>query len=317
MIYIYVFISLIILELLYFRVADYFNIIDKPNERSSHDSITLRGGGIVFYFGAIAYFILSGFHYQWFFLGLTLMTLISFIDDIFTLSNKIRLLLHFVSVLLMAYQLHLFTMPWVYLIIAFIFVVGVVNAYNFMDGINGMTACYSLSVGGLLIFVNYQINFVESDLIWFSMIGVLVFTFFNYRTKAKCFAGDVGSVAIAYILIFLLGLLILKTGKLIYILFLAVYGIDTVWTILRRLVRKENIFEAHRSHLYQFLGNEAKYNKLIIALFYGLIQLGIGGSVIYFATQDDKAQIIFSFLLLLSLSFVYLILKNYIIKKYV
>uniref|UniRef100_UPI00289971A8 MraY family glycosyltransferase n=1 Tax=Empedobacter sp. TaxID=1927715 RepID=UPI00289971A8 len=262
MTYLIVFIVLIILELLYFKVANRFNIIDKPNERSSHSTITLRGGGVVFYFGALAYFIWSGFQYPWFFLGLTMMTIVSFLDDVFTLSNKIRLLVHFASVLLMAYQLNVFSMPWYFLIITFIIVVGVINAYNFMDGINGITACYSLAVGGLLMLVNKQLDFIPQELLVFTLLGILVFTFFNFRTKAKCFAGDVGSVAIAYILLFALGSLILKTGNLIYILFLSVYGIDAVWTIIRRLMLKQNIFEAHRSHLYQFLANEAKVNKL-------------------------------------------------------
>src|SRR5690606_5625340 len=111
MTYIFILIILFVLELLYFKIADRFNITDKPNERSSHSTITLRGGGIIFYFGALIYFNFSEFQYPWFFLGLTLMTFISFLDDIFTLSNKIRLLIHFVSVLLMAYQLQVFSMP--------------------------------------------------------------------------------------------------------------------------------------------------------------------------------------------------------------
>ncbi|WP_433863475.1 MraY family glycosyltransferase [Sphingobacterium thalpophilum] len=317
MIYVLVFFILFVLELLYFKVADRFNIIDRPNERSSHSSVTLRGGGVVFYFGALIYFIYSGFQYPWFFTGLTLMTLISFLDDIFTLSNKIRLLIHFSSVLLMAYQLQLFDMPWYYLLIGFIVVVGVINAYNFMDGINGITACYSLSIGVLLAIVNRRLNFIDQDLLIFSLSGVLVFTFFNFRTKAKCFAGDVGSVAIAYILLFALGLLILKTGNLIYVLFLVVYGVDAIWTIVRRIVRKENIFEAHRSHLYQFLGNEAGINKLVISFLYGLIQLGIGLLVIQFSTQPLQMQLIFSTGLICVLSIIYLILKAYIIKVYV
>jgi len=317
MTYLIVFIVLFALELLYFKIADRFNIIDKPNERSSHSTITLRGGGVVFYFGALAYFIWSGFQYPWFYLGLTMMTIVSFLDDVFTLSNKIRLLVHFASVLLMAYQLNIFSMPWYFLIITFIIVVGVINAYNFMDGINGITACYSLAVGGLLMLVNKQLDFIPQQLLVFSLLGILVFTFFNFRTKAKCFAGDVGSVAIAYILLFALGALILKTGNLIYILFLSVYGIDAVWTIIRRLMLKENIFEAHRSHLYQYMGNEAGINKLLISFLYGIIQLGIGLVVIQFSNKSYDTQLYFSLGLLFVLSVVYLILKKYIITSYV
>lgn len=315
--YLILLIILYITELLYFKAAEKYNIIDKPNLRSSHDIITLRGGGIIFYFGALAYFIISNFQYPWFFLGLTLMTLVSFLDDVLTLSNKIRLMIHFISVLLMAFQLNIFQLPWYYLAITFIVVVGVINAYNFMDGINGMTACYSLAVGGLLTIVNSKHSFIDQNLISYSLIGVLVFTFFNFRLKAKTFAGDVGAVAIAFILLFCLSSLIIKTGNFIYILFLTVYGIDAVWTILRRLKLNENIFEAHRSHLYQFLANEAGFNKLIVSFLYGIIQFVIGLIVIYISSCNYKTQIISAIILLSISSAVYLVFKKSIINRYV
>lgn len=317
MIYLIIFAILFILELIYFKIADRYNIIDKPNERSSHSRITLRGGGIIFYIGALIYFIQSGFQYPWFFLGLTLMTIVSFADDIMTLSNKLRILVHFSSVLLMAYELQIFTFPWYYLLISFITIVGVINAYNFMDGINGITAGYSLAVGILLVLVNTQIEFIAQDLLLYTLFSVLVFAFFNFRTKAKCFAGDVGSVSIAFILLFALGALILKTGNFIYILFLAIYGIDSVWTIVRRLLRGENIFEAHRSHLYQYLGNEAGVNKLFISSIYSVLQLVIGFAIIYITEETSNFQLGFSIILLTILSVFYLLFKTYIVKKYV
>src|SRR5690606_17725654 len=213
-------------------------------------------------------------------------------------------------------QLNLFSMPWYYMIITFIIVVGVINAYNFMDGINGITACYSLAVGGLLMIVNQYVDFIDQKLLTFTLLGVLVFSIFNFRIKAKTFAGDVGAVSIAYILLFCLGALIIKTGNLIYILFLTVYGIDAVWTILRRLKLGENIFEAHRSHLYQYLGNEAGYNKLLISFLYGLIQFIIGLLTIYYSSFNYTFQIIFAAIILTVLSVVYIVLKNIIIKKH-
>ncbi len=315
--YFVILVGLIVLELLYFKVADKYNIIDKPNLRSSHTEVTIRGGGVIFYFGALAYFFYSGFNYPWFFLGLTLMTVISFLDDILTLSNKIRLLFHFGSVLLMVYQLEVFDLPWYYLIITFIIVVGVINAYNFMDGINGITAIYSLTVIILLIIVNNYEKFIDQDLLIFSMISILVFGYFNFRKVAKTFAGDVGSVSIAFIILFGLGALIIKTGNLIYILFLALYGIDTIWTIIRRLSLNENIFEAHRSHLYQYLSNEAGVNKLFVSFTYGIIQFVIGVLVILVSGLSSTIQITFSIILLLFLSGIYLWIKDYIIKVYV
>ncbi|WP_418359217.1 MraY family glycosyltransferase [Sphingobacterium detergens] len=317
MTYFFILLSLFILEIAYFKFADHFNIIDKPNERSSHTTITLRGGGIIFYFAALIFFVLSKGQYPWFFLGLTSMALISFLDDIYTLSNKIRLLVHFSSVLLMAYQLQIFSMPWYYLVITFVVVVGVINAYNFMDGINGITACYSLAVGGLMMIVNYKLHFIAQDLLAYSLLGLLVFAFFNFRTRAKCFAGDVGAVTIAFILLFALGALIIKTGNLIYILFLSVYGVDAVWTIAQRLYRRENIFEAHRSHLYQYLGNEAKVNKLVVSFLYGLTQFLIGWLVIGISHEVYTTQLIFACALILGLSIVYLVLKELVIRRFV
>ena len=95
--YLLIFVILLAAELLYFRVADHFNIIDKPNERSSHTRITLRGGGIIFYVGALVYFFMHGVGYPWFILGLTLIALISFVDDVHSVSQKPRLAVHFIA----------------------------------------------------------------------------------------------------------------------------------------------------------------------------------------------------------------------------
>lgn len=314
--YLFIIIALFILELIYFKIADKFNIIDKPNERSSHTQITLRGGGIIFYFGALLFFFISDSQYPYFMLGLSLMALVSFLDDIFTLSNKIRLLIHLISVILMFLQIGLFSYAWFIPVIALVLTIGIINAYNFMDGINGITACYSLVVLILLAIVNQNINFVNVNLIYYSIIATLVFGFLNFRQKAKCFAGDVGSVSIAFIIVFLLGQLITKTGNIIYMLFLTVYGLDAIWTIVRRLIKKENIFKAHRSHLYQYLANENKTNKLIVSGIYGLIQLFIGGIVIWATSLGAIYQIIMSGGIIILGSAIYFILKQKLIKKY-
>lgn len=179
-------------ELLYFRVAGYFNIIDKPNERSSHTRITLRGGGIVFYMGALVYFIASGFSFPWFMLGLTLIAGVSFVDDVRSVTQRVRLVVHFVAMLLMFYQWGMVSLPWWYVVVALVVCTGIINAYNFMDGINGITGGYSLVVLGGLAYVNgWVVPFVDEKMIYTMMVAVLVFDGFNFRRKAKCFAGDV------------------------------------------------------------------------------------------------------------------------------
>jgi len=271
--YIFIFLLLFVAELAYFRVANHFNIIDKPNQRSSHTRITLRGGGVVFYIGALLYFVLQGFQYPWFFGGLTMLSLISFADDVRPQSSKLRLLIHFTAMVLMFYQWGLFELPWYFSVCALVVSTGILNAYNFMDGINGITGGYSLVVAGALLYINiYRVQFIDNELIYYVILSLLVFNYFNFRTKARCFAGDVGSISIAFILLFLLGKLIIATNDISYIVLLGVYGVDTVLTIIRRLLLKENIFEAHRKHVYQLLANEIKLPHVWVSTIYASLQ---------------------------------------------
>ena len=269
MYYIIILVLLFVAELFYFRVADKFNIIDKPNERSSHSRITLRGGGIIFYFGALAYFLSNHWEYPWFMLALTLITFISFVDDVRSTSQGLRLVFHFTAMALMFYQWGLFSLSWWWIIIALIICTGIINAYNFMEGINGITGGYSLVILGALAYINSEITtFVEPALINTVLCAVLVFCFFNFRKKAKCFAGDVGSVSIAFILLFLIGKLIIKTEDFSWIILLSVYGVDSVLTIIHRLMLHENIGLPHRKHMYQLMANELKIPHVGVSLIY-------------------------------------------------
>lgn len=254
-----IFFLLIIFELAYFRVADRFNIIDKPNMRSSHTSITLRGGGIIFLFGAWLYAAFFGFEYAWLLGGLTLIGLVSFVDDIHSLPDSARLVVQFIAMFLMFYQFGILNWgDWWIVLIALIVCVGITNAYNFMDGINGITGGYSLAVLAPMIYLNIKDGFIDMPYLYVTGLSLLVFCFFNFRKKAKCFAGDVGSITIAFILLFALGKLILQTGDFAYIIFLAVYGADAILTICHRIQLHENLGEAHRKHAYQLMANELK-----------------------------------------------------------
>jgi len=306
--YLIVALLLFLAELGYFYIANRLNIIDKPNERSSHTSITLRGGGIIFYFGVLLYFLLYGFAYPWFFAGLTMITIISFADDIKPRSFKLRLLIHFIAMALMFYQWGLFDFPWYFTVISLIFCTGILNAYNFMDGINGITGGYSLVVIASLWYINtYQVPFVENNLLYLLMLGQVVFNFFNFRTKAKCFAGDVGAISIAFIIVFLLGMLIIKTGDFSYILLLALYGVDTIITIIRRILLKENIFQAHRRHLFQLMANELKMPHLLVSSIYMFLQAIVAAGLIF-----SSSHYLYSLFVIIILSATYLI----VFKKY-
>ena len=273
---------LLVLELVYFKIADRFNIIDKPNERSSHKAVTLRGGGVIFLFGAWLYAAFFGFQYPWFLLGLTMIAAISFIDDVHSVPNRIRIVFHFAAMLLMFYQWGILNLQdWWMLLIAWIVCTGIINAYNFMDGINGITGGYSLAVLVPLAVANGKDASVDPSLVWVAILSVLVFCVFNFRKKAKCFAGDVGSVSIAFIVLFILGALILNTGDLWYLVFLAIYGVDAVLTICHRILLHENIFKPHRKHVYQLMANELKMPHTLVSLIYMLLQLAISFGALY------------------------------------
>ena len=174
---------LFVLELVYFRIADKFNIIDKPNERSSHSSIVLRGGGIIFLIGVLVWALVSlcgGFGvgqtvYPWFLLAVLLAAGISFVDDVRSLPDSVRLVVQFVAMGLLILQLFLsargsglfadsnLLLNAVIVIIALIVCVGATNIYNFLDGINGITAGYSFAVLLPLFLVNQKVAYMPDS----------------------------------------------------------------------------------------------------------------------------------------------------------
>ena len=269
--------------LAYFKIAGKYNIIDKPNLRSSHNYLTIRGGGIVYWLAGVVFSFMHLPESIYFLVGLTLICGVSFWDDISSLPNKVRIIIHFLSISLVFYGLGLYSLfPWWLILVAYVFFVGVLNAYNFMDGINGITGCYSLVILVSLQYVNQKIiSFTAPDFINYAILASIVFLFFNFRRRAKCFAGDVGSMAISFWIVTLLLQLMMKTESFVWILFLAVYGVDVVFTILHRIYLRQNIFEAHRLHFYQILSNECKISHLKVSVFYAIVQLIICAATIY------------------------------------
>lgn len=269
----------IVLINLYFFVAKKFEILDKPNKRSSHLEPTLRGGGILF---PLLFIVMSLYQHWvywndidvWFLVGLFLIAGISFWDDVKTLSPVIRVLMHVIAVGLMFWQTGILHFHFFTILIAFILVIGSINAYNFMDGINGITGLYSMVVVGTLYYLmpNLGLEYV--------LMALMIFGFYNFRKKAICFSGDVGSMSLAFIVAFGICKLLVDTGNLKWILLLGVYGIDAVVTILFRLSRKENIFKPHRTHLYQYWANERKMSHLSISMIYAITQLTLNVVVI-------------------------------------
>jgi len=304
---------LILVVSTYIIIARHFKIVDQPNSRSSHSKVTIRGGGIIFPIGALIWFFLSGFQYPMFFLGLIIISIISFWDDIKQQSTLKRLIFQSVAVILLFSDIGFQNYSWWIWILVFILSIGIINAYNFMDGINGITGAYSLSViAGLCIINTFQQNFIDSEFIYIISISVTIFCFLNFRKRAICFGGDVGSVSIAFIIVFLMFKLINQTANPLYLLLLSVYGIDSILTILVRLWNNENIFEAHRKHLYQLMANELKIQHIIVASIYSILQILICLLIfnVINANFNSYVNLIIGLSVFISLILIYTILRN-------
>ncbi len=352
--YLVIGVLLIVAELVYFKIADKCNIIDKPNERSSHSTIVLRGGGIIFALSMIAWAVLMVVQgqdilpYVPFLVGLVLIAGVSFWDDVKSLPDSVRLVVQFLSIGLAVWcmfqgaeffagqsgEAERMALEWYWLMLigfaALIVFVAATNFINFMDGINGITAGYSLAVliPLLLLDMSSRPNgvsgeisgdvsttldmtsegldmtgeglgmsggFIEPSYLIVAIIGVLVFSIFNFRPKgkAKCFAGDVGSVGIAFIMLFAIGKLIVKTGDPSYLLLLMMYSVDSLLTIAHRILLHENLGEAHRKHVFQLMSNELKIGHVKVSLLYMVLQLIISLVFIYLIPNTVSAHWIY------------------------
>lgn len=311
-----IFIILLALEVVYFRIADRCNIIDKPNERSSHSTIVLRGGGIIFMLGLWIWAAFYGFGYPWFVVAVTLIAGVSFVDDIRSLPDSVRLVAQFVAMGLMFYQMDMlhWEMWWV-VIIALIVCVGASNIINFMDGINGITGGYALASLIPIYILNKEMGFVEESLVVTVILADVVFCLFNFRPKgkAKCFAGDVGSIGIAFILLFMIGQLIMRTGDVTYLIFLLVYGVDGCLTIIHRIMLHENLGEAHRKHAYQLMANELKIGHVKVSLLYMGLQLMVSLGFVFIVPDTVLAHWIYLIgtLVVLAVAYVAFMKKYY------
>lgn len=313
--YFSIFAVLLLLEYTYFKIADKYNIIDKPNERSSHSTIVLRGGGIIFLLGIWLWSILHSFSYPWMLAGITLAAGISFADDIRSLPDSIRLSIHFIAMGLVFQQLGLLHLHmWWIVIIALIVFVGATNIINFMDGINGLTAANALACLLPLYLLNQKLEFIETSFLAVNILAVIVFSIFNFRPrgKAKCFAGDVGSVGIAFILLFSIGKLIVQTEDITWLICLVVYGVDGCLTIVHRIMLHENLGTAHRKHAYQIMANELHMSHITVSIIYMVMQLTISMLLIYVVPNTMFWHILYLTIIILVLSAAYILfMKKY------
>tara|TARA_B100000809_G_scaffold264670_1_gene321142 strand:+ start:1011 stop:1970 length:960 start_codon:yes stop_codon:yes gene_type:complete len=303
---------LILISIIYLKLAEHFNIIDNPNNRSSHTISTIRGGGVLFIAALWIFFYSSDFQYPYLVLGVTLISGISFIDDIKTLSSKMRLPFQFIAVFLVLFQVGLPFSPSYIFIIAMIIGVGFVNLYNFMDGVNGITAAYSLGVLFGLYLVNGETHTINPDLIVYLCISIIVFGYYNFRNKARFFAGDIGSISMAVIVFFMIFSFVHRFFAPVFILWVAVYSVDACLTIGYRKIIGEKIMEAHRLHIYQKIVDTYKTPHLVVSFSYALLQFLIGWLVFktYKLPLLLQVEIVCLVLLLLTALYVFLFYKT-------
>lgn len=310
--YLLIFLVLSALSFIYLKLADKFNIIDKPNHRSSHTSPTIRGGGMLFYLAIVIFFLGSGFKYPYFFIGVSLIAIISFIDDIITLSSSLRLPFQFLAAALCFFEVGIIPNSGILIIPFLVMGVGLINEYNFMDGINGITGFYSLFNLLVLILINLNENLIDNDLLIYVFFSVIVFGFYNFRRKARMFAGDIGSITIAVLFCFVGGQFISRLESPIVLLIISVYSVDAILTIIYRKSIGEKLTEPHRKHIYQKLVHTLKMSHLKVASAYALLQ-GLINTIVYFSY---KLTFEYQFLILVTVSLI-LILTYYFLFRYI
>lgn len=293
-----------------------------PNERSSHTRPTPSGGGIAIVLTTLLGFIVfATLTHQlslslWFvFSGAILVALISWLDDLYTMQSQVRLAVHCLSALAAVIgigAIDQITLPfwgeisfgWVGFVIALFWHIGLINAYNFMDGIDGLAGSQAVVAGGAWAIFGY---WIDAPLVM--ALGLLLATgslgFLGYNwPPARIFMGDVGSAFLGYIFAALMVMAARKDARLaaIGVLMLWPFLFDTIFTLGRRWSRGENLLLAHRSHLYQRLVI-AGYSHRTVTLYYtGLALLGVLAGMAWFHELPGSATAIVVGLPILAIS---------------
>jgi len=293
--YLIILIALIVLSYGYVKIAEKYNIIDKPNHRSSHSLATIRGGGILFLVAVLIFFFTNDFQYPYFVLGVLIIAIVSFIDDIRTLTSKLRLPFQFIAVGLVLFQLSMGVESlWLFpllLIIGVLFL----NSFNFMDGINGITGLYSIAVLSGFFYINYENEIINNDFIIYPMLSLLIFGYYNFRKKARFFAGDIGSISMAMVILFCLLILTRELMSPLILLFIVVYGADALMTLLYKVIISESMSQPHRHHIYQKLVDVLNWSHLKVSILYAILQLMINCIVFYAYELDLSVQYVLFF----------------------
>ncbi len=287
------------------------NLLDVPNKRSSHTSPTVRGGGLVFVLICLSiytfYTLFITRRFQWsYLLGASVIAFISWLDDLYSISSFWRLLVHAISALLVVLTLGYFKEIYIPFysnidlgiigaVITFLWIVWLTNAYNFMDGIDGIAAMQAVTAGVGWLLIGKILGFSSmgfyGGVIAFSSLGFLIQ---NWQ-PARIFMGDVGSAFLGFSFA-VLPLLAINEVELtsankhqylsvIAVLLVWLFIFDTIYTFVRRAVRGERVWEAHREHIYQRLVI-AGFSHQSVTILYGLISILTVLSVILWVLKE-------------------------------
>lgn len=286
------------IELAYMHIARRNGWTTQRNVRRDGHPVAVIGGGLIFYLGMVLWSLGMGIIYDveapgaYFLIGLTMLAATSFVDDILRLPVWLRLVVQFLAASFLCFG---FDPLYVHPLVALLFivaVVGFVNGYNFMDGINGITAAYSVVVLGVLLFIDlFTVRFASGSFIAVALGSALIFGLFNFRRHALVFAGDVGSICMGFIICNLLTEYCISQGDIFGLVMVSVYAVDIFATIIRRIIEGENILRAHRKHIYERLFFIWRVPQLVISTIYALLQLGI--SVGYLYLSSDVSRLIY------------------------
>lgn len=301
----------------YLKLALHLNIVDRPNERSSHTRVTIRGIGILICLLLPLSLIFESQINPLFYAGLGLLGLVGLLDDKYDLSSKLRLVLQLAAVILCWFAIGLPLELTIGVAVGVLLSLGVVNAFNFMDGINGMSILTAIVFALSLLYIELIQGFsaYPQPILHTYLIILVILAFFNVRTKALAFLGDAGSLVMGLFSIIAVLSLVYQTGQLSYFALLLIYGVDSVGTICFRILRKENIFQAHRLHAYQMLVNEKKFSHLAISFLYAIFQLLINMAVIHSESLSIDSLYVF-LIALVALILTYLSLRIYYFKDF-
>jgi UDP-N-acetylmuramyl pentapeptide phosphotransferase/UDP-N-acetylglucosamine-1-phosphate transferase len=263
-------------------------MFDLPNARSSHTRPTLRGGGLGIVIGVITRSLSVPFReITTLSLGGGVVALVGWLDDLHNLPTRLRLIVQAVSSIIIIIAIGYIKTVAVPIIgdirlysigipVTLIWIVGLINAYNFMDGIDGIAGGQAVVAG-----LGWMILGLMSGQYFVSLLGVLLwasslgFLFHNWP-PARIFMGDVGSAFIGFTFAVLPVLSSSKNPRFMVagMLVLWPFIFDTTFTLVRRLINKENIFVAHRSHIYQRLVIAGYSHRFVTLVYMGLALMG-------------------------------------------